>query len=367
MKRRAVAVAARAIARVTMWATGFIILFCVILSGCGRVKPVEINTGDIAQYAGATVFSTEPEIYETTTTGTYTSESYDADAHVATPAGDRKLYCRYNDMDEFYASLKNARAYKTDGHISAGVVPHHLTAARLIGGFFEMCAADPDGYDTVVVIAPNHTGDIADIVYSRRDWDILDGVACDADIAGALAALHINGASIVENDDRVEDDHSVSVLTPYIGHCLPGANIVPILVNRSMTLDATAAFAAALTKIINESGKCVLLVCSIDFSHTGDYLQVARNDATTAEAIKTRDYNQIQNMQRDCIDSPAALIIFLSYLDATGATAQVIDHADASEFTGRDLGPGFGPGPGPSTGPGPGAEETTSYFIVTAE
>ena len=261
--------------------------------------------------------------------------------------GDDRLYCRFNDMDGFYASLANPRSYEAAGFIKAGVVPHHLTAARLISGFFKLCAASPDSYDTIVIVAPNHAGGVADFVYSRRDWDIFGGVLCDVDFTGALGRISINGASVAENDACVERDHSVSALVPYIGHYLPGVKIVPILVNSSVSENTTAAFASELFNIIDASGKRTLLVCSVDFSHFCDMQKAARNDQLTEEAIAERNYRLIHKLNDKYLDSPASLAIFLRYLDYLGAAAEIVDHTDASEFIGS------------------GVAETTSYFVMT--
>ena len=303
-------------------------------------------------------------------TGCYFDAAYaaaDAAAHVATSgnasdagrtnatdaggasaiySGSEKLICRHSDMNEFFASVRYPRSYAIDGNTIAGVVPHHLTAAALISGFFESCAAAPGGYDTVVIIATNHAEGFADIVYSRGDWDVFGEVFHDTEITNALADIKINGVSIEENNSRVEDDHSASVLVPYIAYYLDGAKIVPALVSRSLSLDGAVAFASALKKIIKESGKRVLLVCSIDFSHFLSPAEAAKNDAATAEAINMLDYGKIHNLSNEYIDSPAALIIFLRYLTELGAAAEIIDNTDASEFI------------------GPGINETTSYFVI---
>ena len=251
-------------------------------------------------------------------------------------------------MSDFYSSLENSRKYDADGHVKAGVVPHHLTAAPLISGFFEMCAnASPDGYDTVIIVAPNHVRGIADVVYSRRDWNILDGVKCDTDIIDSLADIWINGISIAENDDRVENDHSASVLIPYIAHYFPGAKTVPILVSRDMPLDETIIFAESIAALIHESAKRILLICSIDFSHFVSPSESIINDLLTVDAIESLNYMKIINLPASSIDSPAALIVFLRYLTELGIAPVIVDRADASEYIGAHI------------------EITTSYIVIS--
>jgi AmmeMemoRadiSam system protein B len=269
--------------------------------------------------------------------------SFDSDA----PSIQRKLAVRNIDSKTFGDSTDNPRQYETDGLIKAVVIPHHTVAAELISGFFKMASESAGSYyETVVIVAPNHAGDLADVILSSRDWDINGGVACDTEITGAILSLDINGVKIIENHRRVEEDHSASVHIPYINYYLPDANVVPVLVSSSLTLDETMGFAAALLNIINESGKNVLLVCSIDFSHYLTPADAKHKDIATVEAIRNRDYKKIHDFTNDNIDSSASLIIFLEYLASLGISAEIIDNSDASEFL------------------GPGVIETTSYFVI---
>jgi len=249
-------------------------------------------------------------------------------------------------MEGFFASVKSPRAYRPDGNIAAGVVPHHLTGAVLISGFYETASRSSSGYDAVIVVGPNHKGDIADVIISRRDWDVFGGVPCDADLATALLGADIPGVGIAENDDRMELEHSASVHIPYIGYYMPGTAVVPVLVSNTISHDGALWFASALANAVSESGKRVLLVCSIDFAHGVSPEEAARNDAATAETILARDYNKISGFSNAYTDSPAALILFLRYTENRSAAIQILDNADASEFIGA------------------GVPETTSYFIL---
>ena len=287
----------------------------------------------------------------------------------------KRLRCIHNDMSGFFASLNNARIYnfggaikpgvaesngvKPDatkpgvdesdgiksGVIKAGVVPHHLVAADLISGFFKACNVNT--YDTVVIVAPNHVGGHADVVYSRSDWEAFVGiVGCDVDLADSFASIRISDVLIEEADDLIESDHSASVMIPYISHYLPDAKVAPVLVSRTLSLDNTLAFASELSRIIVESEKRVLLVCSIDFSHFLTPSEAAENDRVTEDAIRTSDYQKIHDLQNEYVDSPASLIIFLRYLEYLNVKAEIIDNTDASEFLGYGIG------------------ETTSYFVI---
>jgi len=238
-------------------------------------------------------------------------------------------------------AVKNARGYgATDA--AAGVVPHHLTAAPLIAGFFSAVGAG-DAYDAVVLLGPDHYGTGNDITVSGADWG--HGVECGADLAAAIMDIELTDGSIIF-DDADTTDHAVGALIPFIGRYLPGAAVAPVLINKSLSYADALMFAAALTEIIGASGQNILLLCSVDFSHYLTPDAARARDAETLDAMKRYDYRQIYGFTDSNADCRAALIVFLYFLATNGFEFTVLDHADASAFT------------------GPCINETTSYFIL---
>jgi AmmeMemoRadiSam system protein B len=227
----------------------------------------------------------------------------------------------------------------------AGVVTHHALAAPLIAGFFQT-AAQQGPYDTVVIVAPNHQGDIAGIVTSPLGWDLPGGVACQRDLVTALLRTLPN---IARDDGRVAEDHSASVLIPFIHHALPDARVAPLLVSRSLSLADTLGLAQALLEWSETSGKRVLLVCSVDFSHYLTPAQARQNDAATLETLLRGDYRALRGLPNTYTDCPAALIVFHAYTQALGLEITALDHTDASAFT-QDL-----------------REGTTGYYVLAAQ
>ena len=256
------------------------------------------------------------------------------------------LKCNFYNGADFARSVAEARPYDAGGRPSAGVVPHHLAAAEMIAGFFEMASGYE--YDTVFVIAPDHAGDIADAVVSFAGWDFNGAVECDENLAKQIAGLNVGtGSRIAISDERMREDHSVSSLIPYISHYLPEAMVVPVLISRTMPLGSTFRLADGINKIIGETDKSVLLVCSVDFSHFLNPSQARANDLVTERAMLERDYAAIYGFGNEYADCPAALIVFLKHLEANGLEMKVLDRACAADFIGR------------------GVRETTTYFILT--
>ena len=248
--------------------------------------------------------------------------------------------------DEFLDSVANPRDFPAipHGRIAAGVVPHHNTAAVLISGFFNRAANHADYYDLVIILAPNHEGAIANVVLSYRNWDIGGGVLTNRQFVEDLMAAE--GINTAISHGLMETDHSASILIPYIYHYLPGVPVAPVLLNRALSFNATVTLFNWLNDWIAASGKNVLLVASIDFSH---FLTVPRSrqaDQITKEAIFSNDLRRIHEMNYHHLDSAAAMIIFLMYLQEMGLVPEIAAHTDASEFL------------------GPWLDETTSYMVI---
>jgi AmmeMemoRadiSam system protein B len=231
---------------------------------------------------------------------------------------------------EFIDSAANPRMLPgvPGGRVYAGVIPHHNTAATLISGFFARAARHAEEYDLVIILAPNHFGDIANVVLSDRDWDIGGGVfTCRGFVNDLMAERSINSAI---NHSRMELDHSASILIPYIYHYLPGVKVAPLLLNRAMTFNETLYLSDWLNDWIEDSGLNVLLIASIDFSHFLNIPQSRQMDAITREAIMTLDLLKIHAMTDQHLDSAAAMILYLRYLHKLGIQPHIAAHTDAS-------------------------------------
>jgi AmmeMemoRadiSam system protein B len=247
--------------------------------------------------------------------------------------------------EQFVHSVHTPRRYDLDGGIiRAGIVPHHTTAASMISGFFAQAARHAAAYDTVVIVAPNHKGDLGDIILADQGWDIGGGVPCDTAFVTRLLAA--NGLNVIVDNQRLEDDHSASILIPYVHHYLPDTRVVTVLVSRSLGYDSVGDFARLLLDTADALERSVLLVCSIDFSHFLPPHEAMQRDRVTRQALLARDYPKIYSLCNHYIDSPAALMVFLMTLEAHGLEPQIVDNAEASVFLGYAI------------------DETTSYFVV---
>ena len=241
----------------------------------------------------------------------------------------------------FVKSIQNAKTYPKGSAVISGVVPHHLIAADLIAGFFESLHGDP--YDTVIIIAPDHSSGEGQVISSKLNWNINSGdVVCDTALLSTIEQFH--GVRFMFDNQRLQNDHSASNLIPYVQHYLPKAKVIPLLLTNRMDAATAKEFAEQLVTL-TQTKKCLVLF-SIDFSHYLSPEVAAQKDLITRAAIQTKDYLGISHMNNNNLDCPPALIIFLRYTEVENGTVEILENTDATKLTKTT------------------AAETTSYFII---
>ena len=253
-----------------------------------------------------------------------------------------KLSVRHISPAVFTHSVYNPRGFHANGRILAGVVPHHDVAATLISGFFY--EASRFDYDLVIILAPNHEADLADVVLSYRNWNFGTGVITHG---GFVDSLHgAEGINTAISHGHMENDHAASIFIPYIYHFLPNTKVAPMLINRSLSFTGTIVLYRWLLDFIRSSELDVLVVASIDFSHFLFHQEAMGRDAYTKEAIRQRNFLRIHSLNYHYLDSAASLIMFLMYVDELGLCMEIKHHTSAAEFL------------------GPNIPEVTSYMVI---
>ncbi|OJU12413.1 MAG: AmmeMemoRadiSam system protein B, partial [Clostridiales bacterium 43-6] len=251
----------------------------------------------------------------------------------------KELSVQYVPSDVFQKSLMNAKHYPKTKNTISGVVPHHLVAADLIAGFFESIPRD---YETVIILAPDHSGGTGQVIASGLDWSLAGGeISCDREMLADI--LKIKGISFVKDDDRLQNDHSASNLIPYVKQYIPNAKIVPLLLTNRTGPDALLGFARSLYELA--AGKKCLFLFSLDFSHYLLPTEAEKRDKITRSAIEGLDYGAISRMNSEYLDCPPGLIVFLRITELAKGKPEILDNSSATEILKRE-------------------DKTTTYFIL---
>lgn len=169
--------------------------------------------------------------------------------------------------------------------IYGGILPHHLLAEQMINDFFiKLSKQKPE---TIILIGPNH--------FEKGD-DILSSD---------------NNLGIRKDDEILEQEISITNITPIIKKIMPDVKIVPIIFKNNVGVEQLQKISENLSEMINSK---TVLVASIDFSHYLNASQAEIKDGQTIKAIENKDLSRILSFDSNNLDSPASLFVLLSAL-----------------------------------------------------
>ncbi len=246
------------------------------------------------------------------------------------------------DMVEQYL----APVRQVDGQPLALIVPH---AGWVYSGQVAAVAykqIEGVQYDTVVIIAPNHSDPTFDAisVYAQGAFETPGGLLpVDEELAAQLLAAH---ERIVFERGVHRDEHSIEVQLPFLQRVCPGCAIVPVIIGQP-TPENIDILAQALTDVLRD--KRVLLIASSDLSHYPAYDDAVRVDTTTLAAIETQDAGLLSAVMAEqmsqgvpglitCACGAGPILVTMRVAQALGADhARILSYANSGDV-GGDLG-----------------------------
>lgn len=187
--------------------------------------------------------------------------------------------------------LENSSQYLSDcagKKTLAAMVPHagYVFSGALAG----ITLAQATLEDSVIILAPNHTGVGARLaVWSGGDWlTPLGAVAVDRELAGTLLNA---GRGFVPDDTAHLRDHAIEVVLPFLQVTRPGVRIVPVCVGGA-SIDALREAGAALAAVMRarlEEGRPVSLIVSSDMNHYLSHDATVAKDSMALEKVRALD------------------------------------------------------------------------------
>lgn len=201
---------------------------------------------------------------------------------------------------------ENARA-----EIQAAILPHHTDIGQQIDEFWSEIALRSSP-EVIVIVGPAHWDQgVADVQTTTGIWKTPFGdVKTDSKLIKKLA---------IQNESKsFENEHSIGVHTPYIANYFPNIPIVPVIAKSRAGLSDADDFVSGLKML----DKKILLIASIDFSHYLSQEQSLANDVEVQEVIAEKDFDGIDSMGPDYMDSSFALDTFLLWQNSVGCLLQ---------------------------------------------
>lgn len=239
-------------------------------------------------------------------------------------------------------SVKSEDFAESNDRISRiGVTSHHLpVASEFIGEFYAKFLNDQNKeVKNIFVIGPDHPEKCSGVFSTGKvDYDTSFGrLESNKSIVGEIVKSDL----INEEPECLEREHSIGVHADYIDYILPDAEIIPIVVSSSATLEESRKIADIMRRFYKNS----LFIISVDFNHFRTLSQAQVYDQETIDAIEAMN---VDDLQIDHVDSPPSLIIGVELAKKFKAEPRIFGYTNSYEYTGQ-----YG--------------NTTSYFNVLFE
>jgi len=185
--------------------------------------------------------------------------------------------------------LEHAEDVDLPGRLRGLVVPHagYVYSAYEAVHFFEILRKSGTGYDTFIIINPNHTGYGEYIeVDSSDSWETpLGNVPLDTELGRALNLPRSNRAQMQE--------HSAEVMLPLLQKFMPYEfSVLPVSMLRQNPVSA----AELAEKIRNANARLnrrLMIIASSDFSHFESPGDGHRKDDLVLEQIEKQDSEKL--------------------------------------------------------------------------
>jgi hypothetical protein len=189
--------------------------------------------------------------------------------------------------------LAKAERLEVAGDIYGIVAPH---AGYVYSGWvaaFAYKQVQGLQYDAVIIISPSHTK-------AFRGSCIFDGDAYVTPLGESMVdkemAYQISKVNDLVSYGRdghewkgSRSEHALEVQIPFIQVALPNTKIIPIVMGSQDNQSSDALF-KAITKIIQKSGKKVLIVASSDLSHFHESSVAKKMDSEIVKTFNRYDY-----------------------------------------------------------------------------
>ncbi len=206
--------------------------------------------------------------------------------------------------------------------VDAAILPHHTDIGSHIDQYWAQIAQNTKP-EVIVMISPAHWDQGAEMIQTTKgQWETPFGLVTTED--ATIDRLR-KQAGVSLEPTSFENEHGIGVHTPYIAHYFPNIPIVPIIAQSRAGMTKAAEF----TQAILGSDKKMLLISSIDFSHYLSAEMTARNDEETRRAIAAKDFDQIDRMGPDYLDSSFALETYLYWQSFFGCRSQERWHSQS--------------------------------------
>ena len=165
------------------------------------------------------------------------------------------------------------------------VVPH--AGYMYSGGVAGEVYASVELPDTFVILCPNHTGQGSDFdLWSEGNWGTpLGNAVVDVDLTNDLMRRFPNAVA----DGRAHiKEHSLEVQLPFLQYLKGKISFVPLCI-RSWHFEHLEQLGIAISKLIQDSGREILIIASSDMTHYESQQSAKQKDRLAIQEMEKMD------------------------------------------------------------------------------
>ncbi len=231
------------------------------------------------------------------------------------------MECDFYDYEAFSLHTANASPYEGYEDALGMTVPHYLPVMQLCAN--ALSTVSSDSVETVIIIAPNHSGEGASVQVSGDGFYWATGsIEGDSEIAERI--LKTAGLRAVKSNNMIEFDHSASIQTPYVANYFKNTKIVTILVSKGMYDSEISAISETIADISKE--KEIFILASIDFSHYQKTALTVERDSETKSIIESGNISSLRHLSGANLDSPETMAIFMTVSEKLEKNIDLLDY-----------------------------------------
>ncbi|MFO7577806.1 MAG: AmmeMemoRadiSam system protein B [Pelovirga sp.] len=150
----------------------------------------------------------------------------------------------------------------------------------------------------VILLGPNHYGRGAAVaVTGATVWQTPAGAVPVA--VDLLEHLRTEAPELVVDERAHQQEHSLEVLLPFLRHCQPQLQIVPIALNHQLECADCVNLGHAIARAVSSWDEPVLLVASSDMNHFLPARENTRLDALALDAMTAFDPQRLYQVVED--------------------------------------------------------------------
>lgn len=214
------------------------------------------------------------------------------------------------------------------------VCPHagYIYSGRVAGSVFSKINVP----DTVVILAPNHTGYGTDFsIWPEGSWNTPLG---ETSIDGDLTDRIVSDCDLVEEDyDAHMHEHSAEVILPFLQYCNPNVKIVVIVV-RSRSLDGLKKVGKSISSIVKNFCPETLVVASSDMTHQEPEKSANMKDKIAIDEIVKMDedglYREVNSLGITMCGVNPTVSMLVCSKDRGASSASLIKYETSGKTSG---------------------------------